>query len=59
MIPTIRKALMAAGFGVAGALGTAMLDGNLTGAEVVVAVGVGLGAGVATYAIPNATRRTE
>lgn len=59
MIPTIRKALTAAGFGLAGALGTAMLDGNLTGGELVVAVGVGLGAGVATYAVPNATRRPE
>lgn len=54
MISTIRKALTAAGFGLAGAIGTAMLDGNLTGAELVAAVGIGLGAGVATYAVPNA-----
>lgn len=53
MIRTIRKALMAAGVGLAGALGTALLDGEVTSTEVLASVGVGLLAGVATYKIKN------
>lgn len=51
---TIRKALAAAGFAAAAALGAAMLDGNLTVAEGVVSAGMGLVAGAATWRIPNA-----
>jgi hypothetical protein len=53
MLTTIRKAIAAAGFGLVGALGAAMVDGNLTTAEVVTALGVGLVAGAGVYAIPN------
>lgn len=51
---TIRKALTAAGFGLVGALGTSLLDGNLTGGEVLFSLGTGLVAGYATYQISNA-----
>ena len=54
MIATIRKALTAAGFGLAGAFGTAMLDGNLSIEETIMSIGTGLVAGVATYTIRNA-----
>lgn len=53
LIPTIRKALGAAGFAAAAALGAAMLDGDLTGAEAIVSAGMGLVAGAAVYRIPN------
>ena len=56
MIAYIRKALIAAGFGFAGALGTAMLDGNLTASEAIAALGIGIGAGAATYAAKNGDR---
>lgn len=49
----VRKALCAAGFGLAGALGAAMLDGQLTGAECIVSAGTALLAGVATYKAEN------
>ena len=49
----IRKAVLAAGFAAAAALGAAMLDGNITGAECVVSGGMGLLAGVATWRVPN------
>lgn len=55
MLATIRKALTAAGFGLAGAFGAACLDGNLTLGEVIAAVGTGLVAGVATYSVRNST----
>lgn len=51
---TIRKAVVAAGFAAAAALGAAMLDGNLTVAEGIVSGGMGLLAGAATYRVPNA-----
>lgn len=54
VIPTIRKALLAAGFTAAGALGAAMLDGNLTTGEGIIAAGMGLVAGAAVYRVPNA-----
>jgi hypothetical protein len=54
-----RKALVAAAFALIAALGGAMLDGNLTAAEVVASVGLGLTAGAATYAVPNAARRNR
>ena len=50
----IRKALVAAGVGFAGALGAACADGNITLGEVVIALGVGLVGGAATYRVPNA-----
>jgi len=53
-IATIRKALVAAAFAAVAALGAAMLDGDLTGAEAIVSAGMGLTAGAATYRIPNA-----
>jgi hypothetical protein len=57
MIRTIRKALLAAGFTLTGALGAAMLDGNLTRPEAVVAGGMALIAGGATWRVPNAAGR--
>jgi hypothetical protein len=54
MIATVKKALYAAGFGTAGATGTALLDGALTGAELLAAVGAGLLAGVVVYKATNA-----
>lgn len=54
MIRTIRKALMAAGFTFAAALGGSMLDGTLTATDALVALGMGLVGGAATYQIPNA-----
>lgn len=56
MIATIRKALIAAAFAAAAALGAAMLDGNITQAELVIAGGMGLTAGAATYLVPNQPR---
>lgn len=53
-LATIRKALLAAGFTAAGAMGAAMLDGNLTVAEGIVSAGMGLVAGAAVYRVPNA-----
>lgn len=50
---TIRKALTAAGVGLVGALGTALADGDLTGAETLIAVSVGLTAGAAVYGVRN------
>ena len=52
-LATIRKALLAAAFAGAAALGGAMLDGNLTSAEGIVAAGMGLLAGAAVYRVPN------
>lgn len=49
----IRKAIMAAGFAAAAALGAAMLDGDVTLAEGIVSGGMGLLAGAATYRVPN------
>lgn len=54
---TIRKALTAAGFAAAAALGGAMLDGDLTAAEAIVSAGMGLLAGAATWRVPNAESR--
>lgn len=54
LVPTIRKALTAAGFALIGALGTAMIDGDLTQEEVIIAGGAALLAGAATYRVPNA-----
>jgi hypothetical protein len=54
LIPTIRKALLAAGFTGIAAIGTAMLDGDITRKEGLIAAGMGLVAGAATYRVPNA-----
>lgn len=48
-----RKAYVAAAVGLVGAIGAACADGSLTSGEVVIAVGVGLTAGAATYGIKN------
>lgn len=53
-LATIRKALVAAGFASAAALGGSMLDGNITSSEGIIAAGMGLLAGAATYRVPNA-----
>ncbi len=53
-IATIRKAVTAAGFTAAAALGGTMLDGNLTAAEAIASAGMALVAGAAVYRIPNA-----
>ena len=52
----VRKALLAAAFAAAAAVGTAMLDGELTQQELMVAGGTGLLAGYATYQLPNAKK---
>lgn len=49
----IRKSLIAAFGAAAAALGAAMLDGNLTGAETIVAGGAGLVFGFAAWRVPN------
>lgn len=49
----IRKAIAAAGFAAAAALGTALLDGDVTTAELLASVGAGLIAGAGTWSIPN------
>jgi len=54
LIPTIRKALTAAGFTAAGSIGGYMADGDLTRPEVMMSLGAGLLAGAATYLVPNA-----
>lgn len=59
MIRTIRKAIAAAAFGTAGAIGTALLDGELTRGETLASVGVGLLAGVAVYNLKNADAPTH
>lgn len=51
----IRKALIAAGGAAAAALGGAMLDGDLTRPETIVAAGAGLVFGFAAWRVPNAT----
>lgn len=48
-----RKAYTAAGVGLVGALGTAMLDGALTVGEVLISIGTGLVAGAGVYAVTN------
>ena len=53
---TIRKALTAGGFAAAAALGTALLDGDLTRPEVLASAGMGLVAGAATWRIRNAPK---
>lgn len=51
---TVRKAVTAAGFAFAAALGAAMLDGDLTKAEAIVSGGMALLAGGAVYQVRNA-----
>lgn len=51
---TIRKALTATAFGIAGALGTALTDGAVTWPEALACLGTGLLAGTATYSVTNA-----
>jgi hypothetical protein len=58
-VSTIRKAVLAAGFTFAGVLGGSMLDGNVTGPDLVIAAGMGLIAGAATYRVPNAPSQRE
>ncbi len=54
MLSTIRKALAAAAFASVAGLGAALADGDLTGPEALIALGLGLTAGAAVYQIPNA-----
>lgn len=56
-VRAIRKALTALTLGALGALGAAMLDGNLTTAELIAALGAGAVAGAATWRVPNAGGR--
>jgi len=53
MRETITKALTAAAVAFAGALGAQLTDGKATLAELGVAAGAALTAGVATWAVPN------
>lgn len=53
-ISTIRKALLAYVLPFVGALGASMSDGDVTGPEVIVSIGVGLVTGTAVYSVPNA-----
>lgn len=55
----VRKAIAAAGFAAAAALGTALLDGNVTMPEVLASLGAGLIAGAGTWRIPNAETGPE
>lgn len=48
-----RKAVVGGAATAAAALGTAMLDGNLTGAESTIALGTGLLAAAAVYGVRN------
>ena len=50
---TARKALTGALATFAATLGAGMLDGNLTGPEVIVSVGTALAAGAVVYQVPN------
>ena len=50
-----KKALVAAGVGLVGALGTALLNGDLTMVEALASLGTGLLAGVAVYSATNET----
>jgi hypothetical protein len=50
----MRKAVVAGVVAGVGALGAAMLDGDLTSTEAIASAGIGLGALAATYAVPNA-----
>ena len=52
----IRKAIVSAIGTAAAVLGSTMLDGQLAGAEVVAAIGTGLGVGFATWAVRNSRR---
>jgi hypothetical protein len=53
----VRKAVAAAGYAAAAALGAALLDGGLTVPELLASLGVGLVTGAGTYAAPaNLTR---
>ena len=51
----IQKAITATAFTFAGVLGGTMLDGNLTGAELVFAAGSALVVGGAVWRVPNRT----
>lgn len=53
----VRKAVAATLLGAAAAIGTALLDGDLTRPEAVAAVGAGILAGAGTWAVPNARRQ--
>jgi hypothetical protein len=53
MIPKIRKAIAGAVATALGALGTALLDGDLTQAETLASLGAGLVAGYAVWQIKN------
>lgn len=54
-LSTIRKALAAAAFAFVGALGATMLDGTLTGTELIASAGAGLVAGGGVYLTPPNT----
>lgn len=49
----IAKALVATLGGFGAALGTALLDGSITGNETLAALGAGLVLGFATWRVPN------
>lgn len=55
----IRKALVGGAAAALAALGTAMLDGDVTASEGIVAAGTGLVALAAVYAVPNRGRRAH
>lgn len=50
----IRKALVAAAGTAAATLGGLLLDGNLTGPEVLFSLGTGLAIGFGAWRVPNA-----
>ena len=54
LLAPIRKALVAAAGAEVAGLGTAMLDGSLSGAEVIAATGAALVFGFAAWRVPNA-----
>lgn len=54
IVSKIRKAIVATVFAAAAAIGGCMLDGQLTGPELVYALGTALTTGAATYTVRNA-----
>lgn len=54
LLAPIRKAVLAFVLPFIGSLGATMSDGNLTGPEVIVSLGVGLVTGCTVYKVPNA-----
>lgn len=53
-IATVRKAVLSGACTGVGVLGGLMADGNVTGPDVIIAVGAAMTAATVTWAVPNA-----